>query len=173
MVRQTWGIVGGRKRLDKGEMLDSPCVTGSWKPPAQHPTRTNDFCSLCRNMCLIKSSHLPKAAGSLFGKFSSLGRLTRHSGGCTLTNGAWRKVWHGSGNRASMYQARLHTHPFTSCYPALWGGGSAHRVHPPPPAAMDENQSTKTWSAWGGEVADLSKEKGQEPFPQWAFIGLA
>ena len=40
----------------------------------------------------------------------------------------------------------------------------------PPPAATDENKSTKTLSAWGGEVADLLKEKGQEPFPQWAFI---
>ena len=49
--------------------------------------------------------------------------------------------------------------------------GSAHRV-PPPPAATDENQSTKTRSAWGGKVADLSKEKGQEPFRQWAFIGF-
>ena len=37
---------------------------------------------------------------------------------------------------------------------------------------MDENKSTKTGSAWGGKVADLSKEKGQEPFPQRAFIGL-
>ena len=25
---------------------------------------------------------------------------------------------------------------------------------------------------WGGMVADLSKEKGQEPFLQWAFIGF-
>ena len=39
-----------------------------------------------------------------------------------------------------------------------------------PLSTMDENKSTKTWSAWEGEVADLSKEKGQEPFPQWAFI---
>ena len=46
-------------------------------------------------------------------------------------------------------------------------------VHPQGhPATMDENKSTKTWSAWGGKVADLSKEKGQEPFPQWAFIGF-
>ena len=37
---------------------------------------------------------------------------------------------------------------------------------------MDENKSTKTGSAWGGKVADLSREKGQEPFPQRAFIGL-
>ena len=55
-----------------------------------------------------------------------------------------------------------------------WGvdgcrGGSAHRA---PPAAKDENKSTKTRSAWGGKVADLSKEKGQEPFLQWAFIGV-
>ena len=41
-----------------------------------------------------------------------------------------------------------------------------------PLAYTDENKSTKTWSAWGGKVADLSKEKGQEPFPQWAFIGF-
>ena len=26
--------------------------------------------------------------------------------------------------------------------------------------------------AWEGKVADLSKEKDQEPFPQWAFIGF-
>ena len=39
-----------------------------------------------------------------------------------------------------------------------------------PMSATDENKSTKTWSAWGGEVADLSKEKGPEPFPPWAFI---
>ena len=41
-----------------------------------------------------------------------------------------------------------------------------------PLAARGENKSTKTGSAWGGKVADLSKEKGQEPFPQWAFIGF-
>ena len=43
----------------------------------------------------------------------------------------------------------------------------------PPPAPRPprmKNKSTKTWSAWGGEVADLSKEKGPEPFPPWAFI---
>ena len=38
--------------------------------------------------------------------------------------------------------------------------------HPP----WLKNKSTKTRSAWGGEVADLSKEKGPEPFPPWAFI---
>ena len=43
--------------------------------------------------------------------------------------------------------------------------------HPPAPlATTDENKSTRTCSAWGGKVADLSKEKGQESFPQWAFI---
>ena len=36
---------------------------------------------------------------------------------------------------------------------------------------MDGNKSTKTWSAWGEKVANLPKEKGQEPFPQWDFIG--
>ena len=41
-----------------------------------------------------------------------------------------------------------------------------------PLATTDENKSTKTLSAWGGKVADLSKEKGQEPVPQWAFIGF-
>ena len=41
-----------------------------------------------------------------------------------------------------------------------------------PQAATDENKSTKTRSAWGGKVADLSKEKGQQPFPRWAFIGF-
>ena len=47
------------------------------------------------------------------------------------------------------------------------GGGSARRA---PPSTTEENKSAKTWSAWGGEMADLSKEKGQEPFPPWAFI---
>ena len=42
----------------------------------------------------------------------------------------------------------------------------------PTPHAGDENKSTKTGSARGRKVADLSKEKGQEPFPQWAFIGF-
>ena len=36
---------------------------------------------------------------------------------------------------------------------------------------MAENKSTKT-SAWGGKVAKLSKEKSQEPVPQWTFIGF-
>ena len=49
----------------------------------------------------------------------------------------------------------------------ICGGGSTHRA---PLVATDENKSTKTGSAWGGKVADLSKEKGQEPFPQWASI---
>ena len=38
-------------------------------------------------------------------------------------------------------------------------------------SATDENNSTKTSSAWGGNVAHLSK-KSQKPFPQWAFIGF-
>ena len=37
---------------------------------------------------------------------------------------------------------------------------------------MDENKSTKTGSAWGGKVAEVSKEKHGEPFPQWGFIGF-
>ena len=41
-----------------------------------------------------------------------------------------------------------------------------------PRAATDKNKFTKTRSAWGGKVADLSKDKGQEPVPQWAFIGF-
>ena len=39
----------------------------------------------------------------------------------------------------------------------------------PPLAASYENESTKT-DLLG--VANLSKEKGQEPFPQGAFIGF-
>ena len=46
------------------------------------------------------------------------------------------------------------------------------RLQGPPRSTTDENKSTKTGSAWGGKVAHLSKEKGQEPFPQWAFIGF-
>ena len=49
------------------------------------------------------------------------------------------------------------------------GGSSTHRACPP--SAMDKNKSTKTWSAWGGKVANLSKEKGLETVPQRAFIG--
>ena len=54
--------------------------------------------------------------------------------------------------------------------PHLWSG-SAHRALPPSPT--DENKSTRTSPAWGGKVADLSKEKGQEPVPQWALIGFS
>ena len=43
---------------------------------------------------------------------------------------------------------------------------------PPCPATKDKNKSTNIRSVWGGKVADLSKEKGQEPFPPWAFIGF-
>ena len=55
---------------------------------------------------------------------------------------------------------------------ACCGGGSACSPSTPSPATTDENKSTKTWSAWGGKVTNLSKEKGQELFPQWAFIGF-
>ena len=54
----------------------------------------------------------------------------------------------------------------------LVGGLRPQGPPPPPLATTDESKSTKTGSAWGGKVADLSKEKGQEPFPQWAFIGF-
>ena len=48
--------------------------------------------------------------------------------------------------------------------------GSFNAAPPPHPPRLLKNKSTKTLSAWGGEVADLSKEKGPEPFPPWAFI---
>ena len=48
--------------------------------------------------------------------------------------------------------------------------GSAHSP-PQPLTSRDENKSTKTWSAWGGKVADLSKEKGQEPFLNALLLG--
>ena len=41
-----------------------------------------------------------------------------------------------------------------------------------PRAATDKNKFTKTRSAWGGKVADLSKVKIQEAVPQWTFIGF-
>ena len=50
----------------------------------------------------------------------------------------------------------------------MWGS-FAHKA---PRSTENENKSTKTGSAWGGKVAHLSKEKGQELFPQWAFIGF-
>ena len=40
----------------------------------------------------------------------------------------------------------------------------------PPRLPRMKNKSTKTWSAWRGEVADLSKEKGPAPFHSGAFI---
>ena len=40
----------------------------------------------------------------------------------------------------------------------------------PPGLPRMKNKTTKTWSAWGGEVADLSKEKGPEPLSPGAFI---
>ena len=58
---------------------------------------------------------------------------------------------------------------FESVEPLLFCGGALLQI---PLSTMDENKSTKTSSSWGGEVDNLSKEKGQEPFPQWAFIGF-
>ena len=49
----------------------------------------------------------------------------------------------------------------------MWGG-FAHRT----PHLPRMKIGLKTWSAWGGKVANLSKKKDQEPFPQWAFIGF-
>ena len=49
----------------------------------------------------------------------------------------------------------------------LWEGVTEHT----PIHHMGENKSTKTWSYWGGKEADLSKEKGQEPVPQWVLLG--
>ena len=54
--------------------------------------------------------------------------------------------------------------PTVTCHP-LSGGFKS----PPGPPRM-KNKTTKTGSAWGGKVANLSKEKGLEPFPPWAFI---
>ena len=46
-------------------------------------------------------------------------------------------------------------------------------LHPQsPPSTVGENESTKTWSVWGGKVVHLSKEKDQKPVPQWAIIGF-
>ena len=49
-------------------------------------------------------------------------------------------------------------------------GGGAPPAGPSP--TTDDNKSTKTLSACGGNLVDLSNEKGQEPVPQWAFIGF-
>ena len=49
--------------------------------------------------------------------------------------------------------------------------GFCPQVSPTPLYTTDENKSTKTRSAWGGKVVDISKEKGQESVAQWAFIG--
>ena len=54
----------------------------------------------------------------------------------------------------------------------IWRTGVEGSTCRAPLSTTDENKSTKTWSAWGGKVADLSKKKGQEPVPQWAFIGF-
>ena len=47
--------------------------------------------------------------------------------------------------------------------------GELHLQRRPP--TTDKNKSIETGSVWGGKVADLSKEKGQEPVPQWALLG--
>ena len=52
----------------------------------------------------------------------------------------------------------------------MWGGVALPTGAPL--SITDESKSTKTRSAWGGKVADLSKEKDQEPFLQCAFIGF-
>ena len=83
-------------------------------------------------------------------------------------------------NRATGPDLQLHTFilslPILGFLPPLCTSFMAFSVGelcpPSPPSAADENKSTKTWSAWGGEVANLSKEKGPEPFPQWAFTGF-
>ena len=54
----------------------------------------------------------------------------------------------------------------------MWGG-LCPQAPPTTTTATEENKSTKDMIAWGGKVADLSKEKDQEPFPQWAFIGFS
>ena len=50
------------------------------------------------------------------------------------------------------------------------GGGVSGSSTTAPHLPRMKNKSTKTWSAWGGKVADLSKEKGPEPSPLCAFI---
>ena len=54
----------------------------------------------------------------------------------------------------------------------MGGWGLPTELPPDPRSATHENKSTKTLSAWGGKLASLSKEKGQEPVPQWASIGF-
>ena len=62
----------------------------------------------------------------------------------------------------------------TNSYKLLIECGGAPPAEPPAPlAATDEKKSTKTRSAWGGKVVDLSKEEDQEPFPLWVFIGFS
>ena len=76
----------------------------------------------------------------------------------------------------ALYQ-NLHTLSHSNCtnlhshklHKGSWGGGGG--LHPQSsPAAADENTSTKTWSAWGGKVTNLSEEKGLEHLLPWVFI---
>ena len=62
----------------------------------------------------------------------------------------------------------FHAQSRVSRFPHLWGSF----VQQSPPAIVEENKSAKTRSAWGEKVANLSKKKGPEPVPQWAFIGF-
>ena len=56
------------------------------------------------------------------------------------------------------------------CLLFFFGGG----LHLQGPARIttDENMSTKTLAAWGGMVADLSKQKVQKPFLNGLLLGL-
>ena len=58
-----------------------------------------------------------------------------------------------------------HAIPYKQIKSICWGA-----LTQPPCLPWMKSKSTKTWSAWGREVAHLSKEKGPEPFPPWAFI---
>ena len=69
------------------------------------------------------------------------------------TERIWTQILFESFNTWAMYVA--------ICQGAL--------MQPPGPPWM-KNKTTKTWSAWGGEVANLSKEKGLDPFPPRTFI---
>ena len=76
-----------------------------------------------------------------------------------------RRAVHGNGGSKPL----VHAGPENPQVPVLgarcWGA-----LMQPPSLPRMKNKSTKTRSAWGGEEADLLKEKGPEPFPPWAFI---